>query len=238
MAVNLTPNAIPAIIAGDVNSKPLVQVMDITLISNRNNNSQQQRYRLLISDAVSTHHAMLATQLNDRILTAQVKKGSVLQLLEYICTPLHNRKIIVVLNMETIIPDCEIIGNPKSFVESDLPTQRALPDKTVEDSSRSNNNNNLPVKKTSNDVQNFRPTVQPAYQPPPPRLTGSKLDTPTTAPMMTPSTTPPAAMLSKKFFREGGTAAASATSGTIIEAVNAAAVIPVTTFSFMEEALT
>ncbi|XP_019417150.1 PREDICTED: replication protein A 70 kDa DNA-binding subunit A [Lupinus angustifolius] len=167
MAVNLTPNAIPAIIAGDVNSKPLVQVMDITLISNRNNNSQQQRYRLLISDAVSTHHAMLATQLNDRILTAQVKKGSVLQLLEYICTPLHNRKIIVVLNMETIIPDCEIIGNPKSFVESDLPTQRALPDKTVEDSSRSNNNNNLPVKKTSNDVQNFRPTVQPAYQPPP-----------------------------------------------------------------------
>lgn len=65
------------------------------------------------------------------------------------------------------------------------------------------------------------------------RLTGSKLDTAITAPIMTTTTTPPAAMLSKKFLREGETAA-SATSGTTIEAVNAAAVSPDTTFSFME----
>ena len=32
MAVNLTPNAIAAINGGDVNSKPLVQVLDIKLI--------------------------------------------------------------------------------------------------------------------------------------------------------------------------------------------------------------
>ncbi|PIN19837.1 hypothetical protein CDL12_07479 [Handroanthus impetiginosus] len=45
-------------------------------------------------------------------------------------------------------------------------------------------------------------------------------------------------MLSKKFFRDGETPlAASATSGTIMEAVNAAAVSPVTAFSF-NEALT
>jgi len=65
------------------------------------------------------------------------------------------------------------------------------------------------------------------------RLTGSKLATPITTPIMATTTTPPAAMLSKKFLREGETAA-SATSGAIIEAVNAAAVSPVTTFSFME----
>ncbi|KAL3825362.1 hypothetical protein ACJIZ3_021391 [Penstemon smallii] len=49
------------------------------------------------------------------------------------------------------------------------------------------------------------------------------------------TTTPPAPMLSKKFFSDGETPlAASATSGTIMEAVNAAAVNPVTAFSFNE----
>lgn len=69
-----------------------------------------------------------------------------------------------------------------------------------------------------------------------PRLTGSKLETPITAPMIATATTPPAAMLSKKFLREGDTPdpAASATSGITIEAVNAAAVSPVTAFSFKE----
>lgn len=74
-----------------------------------------------------------------------------------------------------------------------------------------------------------------------PRLTGSKLETPTTAPMMAVSTTPPAPMLRRKFLREGETLlAASATSGTIMEAVIAAAVAavsPATAFSF-NEALT
>ncbi|KAJ1400707.1 hypothetical protein SESBI_29398 [Sesbania bispinosa] len=162
MSVNLTPNAIPAIVAGDMNSKPLVQVLDIKLISN----NKQERYRILLSDAVSSQHAMLATQLNDRIRTGRVKKGSVVQLIEYICSPIQNRKIIVVLNMETIIPDCEIIGNPKSFVESDLPTQEVLPNNNMQNSSGSNNYHQ-PAQNASCNVQNLRPTVQPPYQPPP-----------------------------------------------------------------------
>lgn len=51
--------------------------------------------------------------------------------------------------------------------------------------------------------------------------------------MMATATTPPAPMLSKKFSSDGLTAA-SATSGAIIEAVSAAAVSPVTAFSFSE----
>ncbi|XP_057750335.1 replication protein A 70 kDa DNA-binding subunit A-like [Arachis stenosperma] len=166
MSVNLTANAIPSIIGGDVNSKPLVQVLDLSLISS-SSNSQQQRYRMLLSDAVSSHQAMLATQLNDRVRTNRVKKGSVVQLLEYICSPLQNRKIIVVLNMETIIPDCEIIGNPKPFGESNLPTQKTSPDKVVQTSSRGHNNNQQQTSQTGHAAQSFRPIVQPAYQPPP-----------------------------------------------------------------------
>ncbi|KAJ7955960.1 Replication protein A subunit [Quillaja saponaria] len=134
MSVNLTPNAIPAIIAGDLNSKPLVQ-------------------------------AMLATQLNDRVRTGRVKKGSVVQLIEYIRSPVQNRKIIVVLNMETIISDCEIIGNPNLFAESDLTACKTLPNSDSLVSARVSSNNHLTSKTLGHNEQNFRPTVQPPYQP-------------------------------------------------------------------------
>ena len=101
--MNLTANAIPAIVAGDMNSKPLVQVLDIKLISN---SKQQERYRLLLSDAVSSQHAMLATQLNDRVRTGRVKKGSVVQLIEYICSPIQNRKSVSLVPAPNSIFDC------------------------------------------------------------------------------------------------------------------------------------
>ncbi|KAK2975966.1 hypothetical protein RJ640_012997 [Escallonia rubra] len=182
MPVNLTANAISAIIGGDVNSKPLVQVLDVKLIG-----SSQERYRLLLSDAALTQHAMLATQLNDRVKTGQVRAGSVVQLIDYICSTVQNRnvsvlqyvsegtaspsseveaEIIVVLNMETIIPDCEIIGNPKMFAESDAVAQQPVSN-GVSGNSMQTTNSNTSAHKVSNNVQSFRPTVQPAYQPPP-----------------------------------------------------------------------
>ncbi|ESR64804.1 Replication protein A 70 kDa DNA-binding subunit A [Citrus sinensis] len=191
MPVNLTPNSISLINGGDVNSKPLVQVMDIKLIG-----STQERYRFLISDSVSTQHAMLATQLNDRVKTGQVKKGSVVQLIDYICSTVQNRKIIVVLNMETIILDCEPIGNPKIFSESELTAQKTIPSNNLPQPVRVNNYSapnsgtfNLQNSGTFNSqnpgsfstpnsgtfrapnagsiVRSFQPTVQPPYQPPP-----------------------------------------------------------------------
>ncbi|GAB2267761.1 Replication protein A 70 kDa DNA-binding subunit A [Dionaea muscipula] len=161
MPVNLTRNAIAAIIDGDVNSKPLVQVLDIKLIGNA-----QERYRLLLSDSVSTQHAMIATQLNDRVKTGQVRKGSVVQLIDYICSTVQNRRIIVVLNMETIIPDCEIIGNMQVPAGDDPSAPKLLPNASSNSSTRVANAN-IGGQTADNGVQNFRPTVQPPYQPPP-----------------------------------------------------------------------
>lgn len=87
MPVNLTRKSIAAILDGDVNSKPLVQVLDIKLIG-----SNQERYRFLLSDTVSTQQAMIATQLNDLVKSGEVRKGSVIQLIEYICSAVQNRK--------------------------------------------------------------------------------------------------------------------------------------------------
>ncbi|KAJ0881961.1 putative replication factor A protein [Helianthus annuus] len=161
MPVNLTSNAIPLILSGDMNSKPLLQVLDIKLIG-----SSQERYRLLLSDSVSTQQAMLATQLNDRVKTGTVLKGSVVQLIEYICSTIQNRKIIVVLNMETIIPECEIIGNPKMHAESDTKAHNPVSNGISQHTTVPSTNRSVP-KNLSNSTQTFRPTVQPAYQPPP-----------------------------------------------------------------------
>ncbi|XVE97918.1 hypothetical protein REPUB_Repub03eG0060300 [Reevesia pubescens] len=125
MPVNLTRKAIATINGGDVNSKPLVQVVDIKLIGN-----SQERYRFLLSDSQSTQHNMLATQLNDQVRSERVKKGSIVQLIDYICSTVLNRRIIVVLNMETIISEYN-------------------------------------VQVPANNVQSFRPIIQPPYQPPP-----------------------------------------------------------------------
>ncbi|XP_042498805.1 replication protein A 70 kDa DNA-binding subunit A [Macadamia integrifolia] len=161
MPVHLTPNAIAAVNAGDVNSKPLVQVLDINIIGN-----SKDRYRLLLSDAVSTQHAMLATQLNDKVKSGSVKKGSVVQLIEYICSIIQNRKIIVVLNMETIIPDCEIIGNPSKLLSESASTlHKTVPEKDFEHRESTSSNSSTPS--SSSKVQNFGPTVQPPYKPPP-----------------------------------------------------------------------
>ncbi|RXI06133.1 hypothetical protein DVH24_018175 [Malus domestica] len=251
MPVNLTPNAIAAMIGGDVNLKPLVQVVDIKLIGT------QERYRFMVSDGVSCQHAMISSQLNDRIKTNRVQIGSVVQLTEYISTVLQNRQVlihlselrfwnqmsameseseliklvIVVLNMETIILNSDVIGNPKPYGPPDSAAQNALRNGSVQRSAGNHMISQNPV----HNVQNLRPTShseRPSVRP------RSKLATPTTAPTITTTTTPPAAMLSKKFLREGETPeAASATSGITIEAVSAAAVIPVTAFSF-KEALT
>lgn len=70
------------------------------------------------------------------------------------------------LNMETIIPDCEIIGNPKSLVESDSAAQKPLLNSNLGQSATVSNNN-FSAQKPGHNVQNFPPTVQPPYQPPP-----------------------------------------------------------------------
>ncbi|TQE04749.1 hypothetical protein C1H46_009602 [Malus baccata] len=184
MPVNLTPNAIAAVIGGDLNLKPLVQVVDIKLIGT------QERYRFMVSDGVSSQHTMISSQLNDRIKTNRVQIGSVVQLTEYICTVLQNRQVIVVLNMETIILNCDIIGNPKPYGAPNSDTPNALPNGSFQQSASNRMTSQNPIhngqnirptfhserpnvrprlhpESSAHNAPNIRATVQPPYQPPP-----------------------------------------------------------------------
>ncbi|KAG7578873.1 OB-fold nucleic acid binding domain AA-tRNA synthetase-type [Arabidopsis thaliana x Arabidopsis arenosa] len=179
MPVSLTPNAITAINDGDVNLKPLLQVLEIKMIG-RSQERSQERYRFLISDGVSAQHAMVAVQLNDRVKSGQVEKGSIVQLIDYICSDVKGRKLIVVLNMETIVPHSETIGNPTIFGETDTEAQKPLSatgnippqnrvvfnEPTVQHSVNRAPPRGVNIQNPANSTPSFRPSVQPSYQPP------------------------------------------------------------------------
>ena len=85
MAVNLTKDAIALVLGGDLNLKPLVQILDIKVVRN-----SQERFRVLISDGCRTQNALLAAQLNGRVKSGEFQKGSIVQLIEYVCSSLQN----------------------------------------------------------------------------------------------------------------------------------------------------
>lgn len=172
MAPILTPNGIAKVNGGDLNLKPVVQVIEVKAIG------AGERYRILVSDGSETQQALLATQLNAIVKGGRLKDGSIVQLLEYICSTVQDRRIIVVLNLEVIIAEGQVIGNPKMVTEvqsssQSLPTtNKAAPSRVAPLNgasaplSTSRHNGNL---STSNSInpQNFQPTVQPSYKPPP-----------------------------------------------------------------------
>jgi replication factor A1 len=65
--------------------------MDIRQIGN-SASTTAERFRLVLSDGVHLQQAMLATQLNEKVKNNLAVKGSVVQLLEYICNTVQNRK--------------------------------------------------------------------------------------------------------------------------------------------------
>lgn len=91
MAVNLTRNAIAAVMAGDLNLKPLVQVLEVRAIR-----SAQERYRLVVSDGGATQQALLAAQLNDQVRSGALRQGSVVQLVEYVCSSVQDGQYVFI----------------------------------------------------------------------------------------------------------------------------------------------
>ncbi|KAL3688110.1 hypothetical protein R1sor_014419 [Riccia sorocarpa] len=124
MGTRITQNAILQLNNGDVDLRPVLQVMDVRQIGNAQ--TVQERYRLVLSDTVYVQQAMLATQLNEYVKNGQVQKGSIVQLIEYICNSVQNRKIIIVLNMEVVQSIAEIVGDPKNQISGPSPAPQQV----------------------------------------------------------------------------------------------------------------
>lgn len=70
------------------------------------------------------------------------------------------------LNLETIIPDCEIIGNPQMNIESHSKVQKEFPGNNPARSVGVATNNSS-IQNGSNKLPSFPPSVQPPFLPPP-----------------------------------------------------------------------
>lgn len=114
--VNLTKDAIAIVSSGEGDLKPVLQIADIRLVNTVQNTTE--RYRMLLSDGTHLQQAMLATQMNHIIKSGKLQKGSIVQLTEFICNLIQNRKIIIVINLEVIVEKHDPIGEPKLYVDN------------------------------------------------------------------------------------------------------------------------
>ncbi|CAO2047309.1 unnamed protein product [Urochloa humidicola] len=189
-AAKLTPNAVAAILAGDTNLKPVVQVIDLRSIAVSGTPGSGPRFRAILSDGVAATQALFASQLCDLARSGILRRGAVVQLLEYIINNVRGIRATVILNMEVLVPECEIIGNPALPPESGVSNSnsmradqfngapgsmagstlgtvtRSADNAPVIQRSMAGNSSNM-IPRPSDNSQVFQPTVQPSYRPAP-----------------------------------------------------------------------
>ncbi|KAG8375200.1 hypothetical protein BUALT_Bualt10G0075700 [Buddleja alternifolia] len=115
--INLTEGAIAMLSSGDAQGtdiKPVLQVADIRLVNTQNQNNNE-RYRILLSDGSFTQQGMLATQRNDLVRSEKLQKGSIVQLTQFVCNLIQNRMIIIIIDLDVIVEKCDPIGEPKQY---------------------------------------------------------------------------------------------------------------------------
>ncbi|KAK7602162.1 hypothetical protein V9T40_009603 [Parthenolecanium corni] len=138
MSRKLTEGCIAAITSGQTIEKPVVQLLNHKKISS---NNAQERYRVIISDGIHYNtFAMLATQLNEKIVSGELPDFTIMSLDQYISSELPNgrtnavRKVLVILSLTIIVNGREVgekIGDPKLFEEGDnsapIPREPSVP---------------------------------------------------------------------------------------------------------------
>ncbi|XP_078445823.1 replication protein A 70 kDa DNA-binding subunit A-like [Wolffia australiana] len=143
--VTLTRAAIADITNGAAEGmKPVLQVADLKLVQTVQNTTE--RFRMVLSDGVHAQQAMLATQMNAMVKSGQLQKGSIVQLNEFICNLIQNRKIIIVLSLEVIMEKCNPIGEPRIYDGSSAATHGQPP---------------IPPPSSSSSIVQDKPTIAP-----------------------------------------------------------------------------
>ncbi|KAJ8773977.1 hypothetical protein K2173_009408 [Erythroxylum novogranatense] len=126
---NLTEGAIARITSGGVTAaelKPTLQVTELKQVQTKQP-QQSDRFRLVLSDGTHLQQAMLGTQINHLVKDGHLRPGSVVQLVQYTCTTVQGRMIIIILELAVIIEECALIGNPISVQKSAAPPSMEQP---------------------------------------------------------------------------------------------------------------
>uniref|UniRef100_A0A0D9VLR4 Replication protein A subunit n=1 Tax=Leersia perrieri TaxID=77586 RepID=A0A0D9VLR4_9ORYZ len=188
----LTPNGVAAALAGDTNLKPVVQIVELRGVNvNGVGATRGERFRAVVSDGATTSPALFAAQLGDHARSGLLRRSSIVQLIEYVINDVRARRLIVILNLEVLVPECEIIGNPIILPETGFPNPNPTRVEQFNGAPQyglmSGNSSNTTTRPTDNismfqhsiaGNSNFatrpsdrtpaiQPTVQPSYRPEP-----------------------------------------------------------------------
>ncbi|XP_049361733.1 replication protein A 70 kDa DNA-binding subunit A [Solanum verrucosum] len=120
--INLTEGAIEMLSIGEGHPeefKPVLQITDVRLVNTQNQTNNNERYRILISDGTHIQQGMLATQKNDLIRSQQIRKGTIIQMKEFVRNVIQNRVIIIIIELDILLETCDQIGDPKHYVRTD-----------------------------------------------------------------------------------------------------------------------
>lgn len=112
-AITLTKGAVAAISSGDAAEKPVLQVADIRLVNTQNKGAE--RYQMLLSDGEFVQQAMVTSHINALIKPEKLRKGSIVQLLRFVCNDIEDRRVIIIIDIDVILTRCYPIGQPKQY---------------------------------------------------------------------------------------------------------------------------
>ncbi|CAH2048570.1 unnamed protein product, partial [Iphiclides podalirius] len=139
MAYKLSEGSLEVIMNGGHYDKPIMQVLGSKKIQGSGAN---ERFRLLVSDGKHSHSfAMLATQLNDKLITGELSDYSVVQIDRFVTSLLKNtgkgeKRVMIILDITIVAPGTEVgkkLGNPQTWTEESAaaipaqPTMQAIP---------------------------------------------------------------------------------------------------------------
>uniref|UniRef100_A0A2P2QMJ4 Replication protein A subunit n=1 Tax=Rhizophora mucronata TaxID=61149 RepID=A0A2P2QMJ4_RHIMU len=118
--MDLTEGAIAKITSGGATAavlKPTLQVTELKQVQTKQP-QQNDRFRLVLSDGSLLQQAMLGTQINHLVKDGNLRPGSIVQLIQYTCTTVQGRMIIIILELVVKVEECALIGHPVSLQKS------------------------------------------------------------------------------------------------------------------------
>ncbi|CAN1136820.1 Replication protein A 70 kDa DNA-binding subunit E [Linum perenne] len=126
--VNLTEGSIARITEGATSPdlQPTLQVTDLKQLQTKRRQQDIDQFRLLLSDGCQLQQATLGIQLNHLVKDGNLRNGSVVQLIHYTCITVHNRVMIVIVDLALVVEECGIIGFPLSLQKPLGPSQTPM----------------------------------------------------------------------------------------------------------------
>lgn len=160
MAIQLSEGSVKRILDGELVDKPVLQILGYKKIPG---NANSERYRLLVHDGHISHpFAMLATQLNDKIVKGELERYTVIRLDRYLCNQVQpDKKVLILLEITVLAPGVDVgekIGAPtQSTITSTAATSETQNIPSGTNSFRGpNTNNGMTTKiKTEPGTSNF-----------------------------------------------------------------------------------